>query len=182
VDALREAGLSAELIGTGQTAWMQGARYGLVLDSIVSDFVSGEIEHAVCRAWEDRHPRVLVLEGQGSLMNPAYPGGFELLAAGRPHAVVLQHAPRRAEYDGFPGYPLHPLPRQIEAIEIISGVPVVAVTVNHEGMEPGEASGACRAIEQETGLPAVDVLLEGADRLVEVLRPLIEARGDAGSA
>lgn len=182
VDALREAGLSAELIGTGQTAWMQGARYGLVLDSIVSDFVSGEIEHAVCRAWEDRHPRVLVLEGQGSLMNPAYPGGFELLAAGRPHAVVLQHAPRRAEYDGFPGYPLHPLPRQIEALEIISGVPVVAVTVNHEGMEPGEASGACRAIEQETGLPAVDVLLEGADRLVEVLRPLIEARGDAGSA
>ncbi len=182
VDALREAGLSAELIGTGQTAWMQGARYGLVLDSIVSDFVSGEIEHAVCRAWEDRHPRVLVLEGQGSLMNPAYPGGFELLAAGRPHAVVLQHAPRRAEYDGFPGYPLHPLPRQIEAIEIISGVPVVAVTVNHEGMEPGEASGACRAIEQETGLPAVDVLLEGADRLVEVLRPLIEARRDAGSA
>ncbi len=181
VDALREAGLSAELIGTGQTAWMQGARYGLVLDSIVSDFVSGEIEHAVCRAWEERHPRVLVLEGQGSLMNPAYPGGFELLAAGRPHAVVLQHAPRRLEYDGFPGYALHPLPRQIQAIEIISGVPVVAVTVNHEGMEPDEVPEACRAIEEDTGLPTVDVLLEGADRLVEVLRPLTEAHGDAGA-
>jgi uncharacterized NAD-dependent epimerase/dehydratase family protein len=181
VDALREAGLSTELIGTGQTAWMQGARYGLVLDSIVSDFVSGEIEHAVCRAWEEQQPRVLVLEGQGSLMNPAYPGGFELLAAGRPHAVLLQHAPRRLEYDGFPGYALHPLPRQIRAIEIISNVPVVAVTLNHEGMEPEEVPDACRAIEEEVGLPAVDVLLEGAGRLVDVLRPLIEAHGDAGA-
>ena len=49
-------------------------------------------------------------------MNPAYPGGFEILAAGRPDYVVLQHAPKRVEYDGFPGYPLHPLPEQIRAI------------------------------------------------------------------
>ena len=40
-----------------------------------------------------RRPDVIVIEGQGSLMNPAYPGGFEILAAGRPDAVVLQHAP-----------------------------------------------------------------------------------------
>jgi uncharacterized NAD-dependent epimerase/dehydratase family protein len=182
VDALRDAGLSAELIGTGQTAWMQGARYGLVLDSIVNDFVSGEIEHAVWRAWKERHPRVLVLEGQGSLMNPAYPGGFELLAAGRPHAVLLQHAPRRLEYDGFPGHPMHPLPRQIQAIEIVSGVPVVAVTVNHEGMGPDDVPAACRRIEAETGLPAVDVLRDGAGRLVELLRPLIDARQERAVA
>ena len=42
-------------------------------------------------------------------MNPAYPGGFEILAAGRPDVVVLQHAPARAEYDGFPGHAMHPL-------------------------------------------------------------------------
>ena len=34
-------------------------------------------------------------------MNPAYPGGFEILAAGRPDVVVLQHAPARRAYDGF---------------------------------------------------------------------------------
>ena len=28
--------------------------------------------------------------------------GYELLAAGRPHAVILQHAPVRVDYDGFP--------------------------------------------------------------------------------
>ena len=87
VDAFRKAGLGAELVGTGQTAWLQGARYSLMLDSLVSDFMAGEIEHAVWSCWKESRAEVIVLEGQGSLMNPAYPGGFELLAAGRPHAV-----------------------------------------------------------------------------------------------
>jgi uncharacterized NAD-dependent epimerase/dehydratase family protein len=47
VHGLRKAGFKAELIGTGQTAWMQGAKYSIVLDSLINDFVAGEIEHAV---------------------------------------------------------------------------------------------------------------------------------------
>ena len=171
VDALRGAGLSAELVGTGQTAWLQGARFGIILDSVVNDFLSGEIEHMVWSAWKETGADVLVLEGQGSLLNPAYPGGFELLAAGRPDIVFMQHAPARAEYDGFPGWPMHPLDVQIRAVELISGKSVVAVTVNHEGLSPDEVPAACEAITRETGLPAVDVLLDGADALVEVLRP-----------
>jgi uncharacterized NAD-dependent epimerase/dehydratase family protein len=115
-------------------------------------------------------PDVLVLEGQGSLMNPAYPGGHELLAAGRPHVVVLQHAPARREYDGFPGYPLHPLARQIEAIELLSDKPVIAITVNHEGLTAAQALEACARIGAETGRPAVDVLLSGADELASLIR------------
>ena len=129
-DTLHARGYTAELIGTGQTAWMQGVRYGIILDSLINDFVAGEIEHAVWSAWEETRPRVIIIEGQGSLMNPAYPGGFEILAAGRPDVVILQHAPARKEYDGFPGYPIQPLGKQIQAIELLSGKPVVAVTVN----------------------------------------------------
>jgi uncharacterized NAD-dependent epimerase/dehydratase family protein len=169
VDALTAAGAPAEIVGTGQTAWMQGARYGVVLDALVNDFVSGEIEHAVWSAWHEAKPAALVIEGQGSLMNPAYPGGFEILAAGRPDAVVLQHAPARVDYDGFPGHPIHPLPHQIQAIEIVSGRPVVAVTVCHEGLAPGDVPAACRKITAETGLPAWDVLLDGADELAALL-------------
>ena len=178
VHALREAGLTTEMIGTGQTAWMQGARYGVFLDSLINDFVSGEIEHAVWSAWREQDPDVIVIEGQGSLMNPAYPGGFEILAAGRPDAVVLQHAPARKDYDGFPGYPIQPLPHQIKAVEIVSGRPVVAITVNHEGMEPDEVAAACERITRETGLPALDVLIEGAAGLVRVLEPLIRKERD----
>jgi uncharacterized NAD-dependent epimerase/dehydratase family protein len=172
VHAFREAGYKSELIGTGQTAWLQGARYSIVLDSLVNDFVSGEIEHAVHQAWKNERPDVIVLEGQGSLMNPAYPGGFELLAAGRPDGVVLQHAPMRTDYDGFPGYPIQPLDQQIRAIELISGKQVKAVTINHEGMRKEEIPEACRKITVETGLPAFDVLEYGAGGLVEILKPL----------
>ena len=127
VDALREAGITAEMIGTGQTTWLQGARYSIIFDSLINDFVSGEIEHVVWEAWRETGADVLVLEGQGSLLNPAYPGGFELLAAGRPDVVIMQHPPARREYDGFPGWPLHPLDVQIRAVELIGGKPVVTV-------------------------------------------------------
>jgi uncharacterized NAD-dependent epimerase/dehydratase family protein len=120
VQGLEDAGYRAEMIGTGQTAWMQGAKYCIIMDSLVNDFVSGEIEHAVWSAWNDTQSDVIVIEGQGSLMNPAYPGGFEILAAGRPDVIIIQHAPMRKEYDGFPGYRLHPLGQQIEAVEMLS--------------------------------------------------------------
>lgn len=170
-DALWGAGIPTEFVGTGQTAWMQGARYCIILDSLVNDFVAGEIEHAVWSAWKDSRPEAIVIEGQGSLMNPAYPGGSEILAAGRPDAVILVHAPARREYDGFPGYPLHPLKTQIRAIELLSGRPVVAVSVNHEGMARESVPAACAEITRETGLPACDVLLQGAGPLVDALRP-----------
>lgn len=173
VDALNGDGHTAELIGTGQTAWMQGARFGIVLDSLINDFVSGEIEHAIWRCWREQQPDLMILEGQGSLMNPAYPGGMELLAAGRPHAVILQHAPAREHYDGFPGHAMHPLERQIQAVELLSGKPVVAVTINHEQMTPEQARQVCSRIQKATGLPTVDVLLDGPSALVKTLQPFL---------
>jgi len=176
VDGLERLGLAAELVGTGQTAWMQGARYGVIFDSLVNDFVTGEIEHAVHLCDRERRPDVIVIEGQGSLMNPAYPGGLEILAAGRPHLVILQHAPARREYDGFPGYPLHPLPQQIQAVELLSGRPVVAIAVNSEGIPVDEIPAVCRAVERETGRPAVEVLREGPARLTELVRERLNRR------
>lgn len=170
VHAFRKAGLKAEMAGTGQTAWMQGAKYSMIMDSCINDFVSGEIEHAVHEAWKNENPDLIVIEGQGSLMNPAYPGGFEILAAGRPDYVIMQHAPKRVEYDGFPGYPLHPIKEQINAIETISGKKVIAITVNHEEMSKEEILPACKKITEETRLPAWDVLEYGADELVELLK------------
>ncbi len=182
VDALRAAGVSAELVGTGQTAWMQGARYGIVLDSLVNDFVSGEIEHAVLCAWDEARPQVIVLEGQGSLLNPAYPGGYELLAAGRPQAVVMQHAPARKEYDGFPGFALHPLEKQIAAVQMVSDARVVAVTVNHEDLDPAQVKAACAEITARTGLPACDPLLDGCAVVAKALMPLLPAVPGAGAS
>jgi uncharacterized NAD-dependent epimerase/dehydratase family protein len=177
LDALEAAGRKAELIGTGQTAWLQGSTYGIILDSLVNDFVSGEIEHAAWTAWSEKKPDVIVLEGQGSLMNPAYPGGFELLAAGRPDVVILQHAPARLTYDGFPRHPMHPIERQIEAIELISEKPVIAITLNHEQLDEAGSARSRQELESRTGLPVVDPLRDGCSPLVDLLEPLIKRGG-----
>lgn len=177
VHTFRRFGYRTEMIGTGQTGWLQGAKYSIILDSLINDFVAGEIEHAIWSAWYEEKPEVIVIEGQGSLMNPAYPGGFEIIAAGRPDAVVLQHAPARKEYDGFPGYPLHPLSKQIQAIELLSEKSVAAITINHEDLELDEIPLICTQIEMETGLPTIDVLLMGADKLIE---PLLKYRKNFG--
>ena len=181
VDALNAAGRSAQLIGTGQTTWMQGARYGIVLDSLINDFVAGELEHVVWTAWKERKPDVIVVEGQGSLMNPAYPGGLEILAATRPDVVILQHAPNRKEYDGFPGYALHPLEQQIQAVEMLSGKPVAAVTINHEGLAEGDIPAACAEIERTVGRPAYDVLRDGAEELAARLLAFRDNRDEGAS-
>jgi len=170
VHGFQRAGFKSALVGTGQTAWMQGARHCIIMDSLVNDFVSGEIEHAVFSAWEDEKPDVIVIEGQGSLMNPAYPGGFEILAAGRPDVIVLQHAPARGEYDGFPGYPIQPLAHQIQVMEMLSGKPVVAVGINHEGLSDQQVPFVCDAIAKVVGRPAFDVLRDGPETIVAHLK------------
>ena len=174
VNGFTDLGLRAEMIGTGQTAWMQGVKYGIIMDSLVNDFVAGEIEHAVWSAWQQEKPDIIVIEGQGSLMNPAYPGGFEILAAGRPDIIILQHAPARLEYDGFPGYPIQPLTQQIQVIELLSGKPVVAVTINHEALSFDQIPSICNAIQKEVGLPAFDVLRDGAGAFVKFLKSYVK--------
>lgn len=172
IDALEAAGTKSVLIGTGQTAWLQGARYSIVLDSVVNDFVAGELEHVAWRAFTETTPEVMVIEGQGSLLHPAYPGGFEILAALRPHGVVLQHAPGRPTYDGFPKFPIDPIDRQIAAIEMVGGCPVVAIALNHEGLDPAQVASAAETLRHATGLPVCDPLRDGA-------APLVEAFGQA---
>lgn len=181
VQGFADRGYRSEMIGTGQTAWMQGARYGVVADALVSDFVAGEIEHAIYRAWIEQTPDVIVIEGQGSLMNPAYPGGFEILAVGRPDAIVLQHAPARKDYDGFPGYPIHPLPVQIQALELLSGKRVAAIAVNHEDIPRQELSWVCNTIQRTIGLATTDVLVDGPKKLIAALMPLLEAARERGA-
>lgn len=172
---LEKAGYQCEFIGTGQTAWMQGARYSIILDSLVNDFVSGEIEHAVWSAWKEQNPDVIIIEGQGSLMNPAYPGGFEILAAGRPDIIVLQHAPARLDYDGFPGYSIHPIEHQIQAIEILSDKPVIAITINHEQINPEKIPAVCQKLAKKTNLPVYDILKDGTDDLIRILKTYIHS-------
>ncbi len=172
-------GLSAEVIGTGQTAWMQGVRHGILLDSLVNDFVAGELEHAVWSAWNELRPDVILIEGQGSLMHPAYPGGFEILAATRPHGVILQHAPARRDYDGFPGHEIPSVERHVAAIEIISPARTIGIAVNAAGLEPAEVVSETARLAEQTNLPTVDPV--GGD-IGALVGAILELRAESQTA
>jgi uncharacterized NAD-dependent epimerase/dehydratase family protein len=172
--ALEASGRRAALVGTGQTAWMQGVEYGLILDSLVNDFVSGEIEHQVLRAARDG-AEVILVEGQGCLTHPAYPGGFEILAGAQPQAIVLQHAPARTHYDGWPQFPLAGPARERQLIDLLGPGRVVAVALNHEGLTRAGASSAAERLEAELGLPCCDPLVDGAGKVIAALDRLRSA-------
>ena len=175
--ALNAAGIKSELIGTGQTSWLQGVKYGLRLDALVNDFVSGEIEHAIHQAFVNEHPQVILLEGQGSIAHPAYPGGFELIAAGRVDGIVLQHAPKRKVYDGFDNYPIGSLEREIQILELLAQQPVIALTINHEGMSDAEIAATIADYEARYGRPTTDVLKCGCEKLVQAVRARMAGGG-----
>jgi uncharacterized NAD-dependent epimerase/dehydratase family protein len=171
--ALNEAGIKSELIGTGQTSWLQGVKYGILLDSLVNDFVTGEIEHAIHEAFINERPQVILLEGQGSIAHPACPGGFELIAAGRVDGIILQHAPARKVYDGFDHYPMGALDREVQILELLAQKPVIALTNNHEGMSDDEAQAVIVDYQERYQRPATDVLRDGCGKLVDVIRNMI---------
>lgn len=172
VQACNEHGIRAEMIYTGQTGWMQGSRFGIVLDSIVNDFVCGELEHALVQCEAELAPDVMVLEGQSALRNPSGPCGSELLLAGGAQSVVLQHVPGRRWFDGHEG---HAIPTVASEIELISfyGARTLAVTLNGEGLDAAELVREQRELEHTLGLPVVRPLAEGLGRVVPLVRALL---------
>ncbi len=159
-DAMNRQRKSSELIGTGQTSWMQGFPYTVVMDSIINDFVAGSLEYITYKAWQEKHPQYMFLEGQGSILHPAYPGGFEIIGAMRPDAIILQHAPKRKFYDGFPEYPIESLDKYIKVLELVSNKKVIAISLNTENMESYEIDNEKIKLERQYSIPVFDPLQE----------------------
>ena len=173
-EALRKHGLKSVFIGTGQTSWMQGARYCVIIDAIVNDFVSGGIEAEIWKAYKEERPDVIVIEGQGSITHPAFPGGFEIIAAGRPDGIVLQHAPGRVHIDGFPNYPMPDLDRTIKIIELLSQKKVIGITINHENLTREQIENYVVMYEEKYKVPVCDPLVHGLDKIVNKIVGLID--------
>jgi uncharacterized NAD-dependent epimerase/dehydratase family protein len=167
--ALNERGIKAVLIGTGQTALIQGARYGVALDAIPCQYCSGEMEATIVEAFEREHPDVIVLEGQGALSHPAYLSSTFILRGGQPDAVILQHAPARGMLSDFPDLPMPTPESEINLIETYAATKVIGLTVNHEKMTDAEVTAAITVYEATLGIPATDALTRPVDRLVDMV-------------
>ena len=172
---MRKAGYKAEMVYTGQTGWMQGAKYGFVFDSTLNDFISGEMEHAVVTCYHEAKPDIIFIEGQSSLRNPSGPAGSEWIVSAAADAVVLQHNPARKQYKDMEFYPAYlPALRDEIALIKIFGAPTAAVTINSAKMTPQEARAAVQQYERELGIPVVLPLEDGVDSLTPVFEKMIK--------
>jgi uncharacterized NAD-dependent epimerase/dehydratase family protein len=167
--ALRARGLKAVMVGTGQTSLIQGARYGIALDAIPSQFCSGEMEATVVDAFEAEDPDVIIIEGQGALSHPAYLTSTFILRGSRPDGVILQHAPARRKLGDFGGITMPTPASEINLIETFADTRVIGLTINHENMTDAEITAAIALYESELGIPASDALMRAPDRLVEMV-------------
>lgn len=174
VDAMRKAGYKSEMIYTGQTGWMQGARYGFVFDSTLNDFISGEMEHAVHTCYVEEKPDIIFIEGQSSLRNPSGPAGAEWLLSADADAVILQHDPKRTQYKSMEFYPAT-VAQPAEEIALIKmyGKPTVAVTLNTASMTTAEAEKESERLSKELDLPVILPLEHGVEAIIPVLGKLI---------
>ena len=170
-EAMRKAGFKAEMIYTGQTGWMQGAKYGFIFDSTLNDFISGELEYAIVQCWEKEQPDIIFIEGQSSLRNPSGPAGSEWIVSAAANGAVLQHSPVRKQYKDLEYYPAY-LPSLKDEIELIRiyGASTIAVTINSAKMKTEDARKAAEDYQKELGIPAILPLKMESNALFPYLR------------
>jgi uncharacterized NAD-dependent epimerase/dehydratase family protein len=178
VEACRRNGMRAEWIATGQTGWLQGAPFGILLDALPNDFVSGELEHAILSCARALSPEVIFLEGQSSLRNPSGPCGSELLVSGGARGVVLQHAPGRTFFEGFEeeGLRIPPVAEEIGLIRLL-GARTLGLALNGEGLSPDALQASRNALGRELGIPVALPLEEGVEPLVPAIRGFLADGG-----
>lgn len=177
-DALNTAGVKATFVATGQTGLLQGSQYGVPLDSIKGDFMVGELEAEVVRAYEETKPKVIVVEGQGSISHPAYVCGTRaIITAAMPSAIIMMHAPARKTRNfrrDVVAWPMPTVDEEIEWLEFFSrGSKVIALAINHENMTREQVEATVREWESKYGLPAADPLWHGCSKFVARIKSMI---------
>ncbi len=167
--AARARSIASEFVPTGQTG-IAIAGWGISVDAVVADFLAGAAERLVVEGHR-RGGRLLLVEGQGSLVHPAYSGvTLGLIHGSAPHVFVLCHLAGSTEVEGYPGHPLPPLAELVALHEAIAlparRARVACIALNTRLLDEKAARAAIAAAEEETGLPADDPVRFGPDRLL----------------
>jgi uncharacterized NAD-dependent epimerase/dehydratase family protein len=169
--AARSRGVGSAFVPTGQTG-IAIAGWGIAVDHVIADFIAG----AAFRLIEEgaRRAPLLFVEGQGSIIHPAYSGvTLGLLHGCLPDALVLCHRAGATVLDDYPETPIPPLAELAETYERAAGAlrpaPVAAIALNTRGMSDDAAQAAIAEARAETGLPAGDPVRFGADELLDAV-------------
>ncbi len=170
VAAARERGVDAGFVPTGQTGIMI-AGWGNPIDRVISDFTAGAVEEMILEVGTDHD--VLFVEGQGSIVHPAYSAvTCGILHGAMPDALVLCHTAGREAVHGYESFALPPTSEYVDLYERLAApvhdTEVVAGALNTSGIDAdGEARAAVDAFADDVDAPATDVVRFGADAILD---------------
>lgn len=168
--AARRRGFSAAFVATGQTGiLLEGS--GIAIDRVVGDFMAGAVEKLVVEA--SQNADLVFVEGQGSLLHPAYSSvTLALLHGSLPDAMILVHPPTQRLVDCYP-LAIPPLDRLVSIYEEAAGwikpSRVVALSLTTRDMDDASARRAIEDARDLTGLPTTDPVRFGADELIDAV-------------
>lgn len=197
-------GIDAAFVATGQTGVMVGCDAGMVIDRVPGDFMSGAVEGMVKRMVE-KGKELIFVQGQASLTHLAYgPVTLGILYGARPHFIVLVHEPGRRYRPSFPDQRVHEPMEEARLVRELSGAEPVGLSLNCQrlmrdsihtrgmqcmassistsqqegrpGLSPHQT--ICLHYERSTGLPTVDVLRDGPDRILDAILLRVKGRRD----
>lgn len=180
-NAMTRAGVKATFRATGQTGLMIAGE-GIAIDAIVADFIAGAAE-ALSPDNEADHWDII--EGQGSLLHPAYAGvSLGLLHGSQPDVIILCHDPRRFETEDFPGYKIPDLKSVID-LHLLMGrltnpnVTCAAISLNTHGMTAQQRIEAIDSTQRRYNLPTFDPLISELSPIVRAVLFRNSACGDS---
>jgi uncharacterized NAD-dependent epimerase/dehydratase family protein len=172
--AFRAHGEDVTFRATGQTGILI-AGGGIPLDAVVADFAAGAAEmlspDAAPSHWD-------IIEGQGSLLHPAYAGvSLALLHGSQPDVIVVCHEPGRERVLGHPDFAVPDVQEVIDLTLRLGArtsphIRCAGVSLNTTRLD-GDAARRLLASESERlGLPVADPVRGGAafERLIDACR------------
>lgn len=170
-EELVRRGKEADFLATGQTGILL-AGDGVPVDAVGADFIAGAIEQLILRKQERR---ILLIEGQGSLVHPSYSGvTLGLLHGSSPHGLILCYEAGRTHIGGFPNLKMPPLSMIRDLNEALAGVfepcPVIAVAMNGRYLSERDAEEEKARVTDRLGLPVSDVISDGPGMLADIVQ------------
>jgi uncharacterized NAD-dependent epimerase/dehydratase family protein len=171
--AARARGIRSKFMATGQIG-IAISGDGVPIDAVRIDFATGAVEQTVLRMGADCD--ILFVEGQGSLLHPASTATLALMRGSISTHLILSHRAGQETIARADWVHLPPLRKVIELNEAVCAAggalpaaKVAGIAVNTAHLSEEEAAVAVRQIENETGLPATDVVRFGADVLLDAI-------------
>jgi len=169
---LKDQNISTDFLATGQIGITVTGK-GIPLDAIKVDQAAAAVEHMVMEA---KDCEIIIIEGQGSLLHPGSTATLPLMRGSCATHLIMCHRAFANTLRNPKEISIPSLKEFIKLNEDLTGVcgslhraKTVGVSLNTWGMTEEEAVAKINEVEEDTGLPATDVIRFGPEKLTHSL-------------